>query len=162
MGLRWRRDLRVAGALQRIDTPGVLFFFGVLMSVAALDQAGLLVQLATSLDASIPSREALAGCIGLLSAVVDNVPLVAASQGMYSLAEYPADDQLWQLVAYCAGTGGSLLVIGSAAGVAYMGLVEGVSFGWYLRQVTPWALLGYAGGFGVYLLQSALIVGYSM
>ncbi|KAJ9529180.1 hypothetical protein QJQ45_007856 [Haematococcus lacustris] len=137
-------------ALKRIDTEGVLFFLGILLSVASLEAAGLLQELAQVLDQSLGSTEALAVAIGLASALVDNVPLVAATMGMYSLEQYPVDDRLWQLVAYAAGTGGSLLIIGSASGVAFMGL-EQARFGWYLQRITPWALLGYGAGLATYM-----------
>ncbi|KAJ9529367.1 hypothetical protein QJQ45_013803 [Haematococcus lacustris] len=137
-------------ALKRIDTEGVLFFLGILLSVASLEAAGLLQELAQVLDQSLGSTEALAVAIGLASALVDNVPLVAAAMGMYSLDQYPVDDRLWQLVAYAAGTGGSLLIIGSASGVAFMGL-EQARFGWYLQRITPWALLGYGAGLATYM-----------
>ena len=94
--------------------------------------------------------------IGIASAIVDNVPLVAASMGMYSLAQYPTDHFLWQFLAYCAGTGGSILVIGSAAGVAAMGL-EKIDFFWYLKRISGLALLGYFAGAGTYLLQHQMI-----
>jgi Na+/H+ antiporter NhaD/arsenite permease-like protein len=129
---------------------GVMFFLGVLMAVAALDSAGLLRDTAAFLGAHIKSPDLIAAAIGVASAVIDNVPLVAATMGMYDTAAVPADSELWQLIAYCAGTGGSLLVIGSAAGVAFMGL-EKASFGWYLRRVTPWALAGYLAGIATYV-----------
>lgn len=115
-----RESLRGLAAVKRIDTSGVLFFLGILLAVAGLDSAGILSQVAHYLDANVPSREFIATAIGLLSSVVDNVPLVAATMGMYSLDQIPQDSTLWQLIAFCAGTGGSILVIGSAAGVAFM------------------------------------------
>lgn len=115
-----RESLRGLAAVKRIDTSGVLFFLGILLAVGGLESAGLLGDLARYLDAHIPSRELIATAIGLLSAVVDNVPLVAATMGMYSLDQIPQDNALWQLIAFCAGTGGSILIIGSAAGVAFM------------------------------------------
>lgn len=115
-----RESLRGLAAIKRIDTSSVLFFLGILLAVAGLESAGILKTLALFLDSHIPSREIIATAIGMLSAIVDNVPLVAATMGMYSLDQIPQDAKLWQLIAFCAGTGGSLLVIGSAAGVAYM------------------------------------------
>lgn len=115
-----RESLRGLAAVKRIDTSGVLFFLGILLAVAGLESAGILTSLAHFLDSHIPTRELIATIIGLLSAVVDNVPLVAATMGMYSLDQVPRDGNLWQLIAFCAGTGGSLLIIGSAAGVAFM------------------------------------------
>jgi hypothetical protein len=105
------------------------------MLSSSLDAAGILKELATFLDQHLPSVDVVATVIGLASAIIDNVPLVAATQGMYSMEQYPADDRLWQLIAYCAGTGGSILVIGSAAGVAFMGM-EKVNFIWYLKKVS--------------------------
>jgi Na+/H+ antiporter NhaD/arsenite permease-like protein len=146
-----RSHLKVNRALKEIDITGVLFFLGILLSIAALNAAGLLKEVAFWLDAHVPSEQLVAGIIGLASALVDNVPLVAATQGMYSLAEHPADSALWQLIAYCAGTGGSLLIIGSSAGVAYMGLSKGATFGWYAKCIAPWAFLGYLSGLATYV-----------
>jgi Na+/H+ antiporter NhaD/arsenite permease-like protein len=117
-----REELMAPAALKKIDTSGVLFFLGILLSVGALDSSGILKGLATFLDQTFPSTEVVAVLIGIVSALIDNVPLVAATMGMYNLADVPMDSELWQLIAFCAGTGGSLLVIGSAAGVALMGL----------------------------------------
>lgn len=150
-----RQALKVPQALSRIDTQGVLFFLGILLSVGSLDAAGLLRELATWLDATVGSTELIAGAIGLASSVVDNVPLVAATMGMYDGARAPPDDELWQLIAYCAGTGGSILIIGSAAGVAFMGM-EKVDFFWYLRTVSGAALAGYLAGIAAYLAPGAL------
>lgn len=152
-----RANLKVPSALQRIDSQGVLFFLGILMSVASLESSGVLKDLAVWLNNHVPSEEIIAGAIGLVSAVIDNVPLVAATMGMYDLAQHPQDSSLWQLIAYCAGTGGSILIIGSAAGVAYMGL-EKADFFWYARKISPWALAGYLGGMGVYLAERTLPV----
>ena len=131
----------------------ILFFLGILLAVSALGATGLLANLAKSLDATVPSHAAVATIIGLVSAVVDNVPLVAAGIEMYTL---PENDLFWMMLAYCAGTGGSCLIIGSAAGVAAMGL-EHLDFMWYLRNITPWALLGYFSGVLVYLGQVAIV-----
>eukprot|EP01038_Epipyxis_sp_PR26KG_P013263 gene13263-17769_t len=147
-----QQELKAPAALKKIDTSGVLFFLGILLSIGALDSAGILKSLAEFLDQNIPDGSIVAALIGFASAVIDNVPLVAATMGMYSLNDVPADSQLWQLIAYCAGTGGSLLVIGSAAGVALMGL-EKVDFLWYAKRITLSALAGYLGGIGVYLAQ---------
>jgi Na+/H+ antiporter NhaD/arsenite permease-like protein len=122
-----------------------LFFLGILLSVSALESGHLLQQMADSLQALLPGEDALVFSIGLLSAVVDNVPIVAAVQGMYSLEQFATDHHFWLFIAYAAGTGGSLLIIGSAAGVAAMGMVR-IEFGWYLKKITPWALLGYVCG----------------
>lgn len=142
-------------ALSRIDTEGIIFFLGVLLSIGCLDSAGILKQLAQLLDATVPSQELIATAIGLASAVIDNVPLVAATMGMYDVAAVPQDSMLWQLIAYCAGTGGSILIIGSAAGVAFMGM-ESAEFLWYMRRVSPWALVGYLSGIAVYLGETSL------
>lgn len=115
-----RESLRGLAAVKRIDTSGVLFFLGILLAVAGLESAGILTSLARFLDNNVPALEVIPTMIGLLSAVVDNVPLVAATMGMYSLDKIPQDSELWQLIAFCAGTGGSILIIGSAAGVAFM------------------------------------------
>lgn len=145
-----RQDLNMYQILSRIDFTVLFFFLGILLCVSALDAAGLLKKLAQGLDALIPSTEIVAILIGVISAIVDNVPLVAASMGMYDLAHLPVDAPFWHLVAYCAGTGGSLLIIGSAAGVAYMSL-EQVTFTWFLRKISFAALLGYAAGIAVFL-----------
>ena len=150
--------LRVTAALRKIDTSGVLFFLGILLSIGALDSAGLLTNLAMFLNDNIPYKSLIAAAIGFASAVIDNVPLVAATMGMYPLDQVPMDSELWQLIAYCAGTGGSLLVIGSAAGVALMGL-EKVDFFWYVKKVSFAALIGYLGGIGAYLVQQAVVSG---
>ncbi|EOX98346.1 hypothetical protein QUC31_015229 [Theobroma cacao] len=148
-----RQQLKVPQALSRIDTQGALFFLGILLSVSSLEAAGLLRELANYLDAHIPNVELIASAIGVVSAIIDNVPLVAATMGMYDLTSYPQDSKFWQLVAYCAGTGGSMLVIGSAAGVAYMGM-EKVDFFWYFRKVSGFAFAGYAAGIAAYLAVS--------
>ncbi|XP_021892387.1 sodium/proton antiporter 1 isoform X2 [Carica papaya] len=128
-----RQKLKVPQALSRIDTQGALFFLGILLSVSSLEAAGILRELANYLDAHIPNTELIASAVGVVSAIIDNVPLVAATMGMYDLTSFPQDSEFWQLIAYCAGTGGSMLVIGSAAGVAFMGM-EKVDFFWYLRK----------------------------
>ncbi|XP_048337406.2 sodium/proton antiporter 1 isoform X1 [Ziziphus jujuba] len=145
-----RQKLKVPQALSRIDTQGALFFLGILLSVSSLESAGILRELANYLDAHIPNVELIASAIGVVSAVIDNVPLVAATMGMYDLTSFPLDSEFWQLIAFCAGTGGSMLVIGSAAGVAYMGM-EKVDFFWYLRKVSGFAFAGYAAGIAAYL-----------
>ncbi|KAH6826001.1 sodium:hydrogen antiporter 1 [Perilla frutescens var. hirtella] len=145
-----RQRLKVPQALSRIDTQGALFFLGILLSVSSLEAAGILRELANYLDSHIPNVELIASSIGVVSAIIDNVPLVAATMGMYDLSSFPQDSEFWQLVAYCAGTGGSMLVIGSAAGVAYMGM-EKVDFFWYLRKVSGFAFAGYAAGIAAYL-----------
>lgn len=146
-----RSDLKLPHALSRVDLSSTLFFLGILLSVDALTSANLLSQLALWLDKHVGNTTVIAGLIGLASAIVDNVPLVAASMGMYDLTHYPKDSRFWELVAYCAGTGGSILVIGSAAGVVFMGM-EKVDFFWYLKRISLAALLGYLAGIGAYLI----------
>lgn len=144
--------LSVNHALRKIDTPSILFFLGILLSVAVLQSTGVLGNMAVWMDEKIGSIPAITFTIGLLSSIVDNVPLVAAAQGMYSLEQFSTDHNFWLLLAYCAGTGGSALIIGSAAGVAAMGM-EKIDFIWYLKKISWLALLGYASGMAVYLLQ---------
>lgn len=147
-----KESLTLVSALNRIDMGSIMFFIGILMSVATLEHAHLLSALATWLDQTVGRLDVIVLLIGLASAVVDNVPLVAASMGMYDLAQYPADSFLWEFMAYCAGTGGSILIIGSAAGVAAMGL-EKIDFVWYARKISVLALIGYAAGAAVYILE---------
>ena len=145
-----RDALSVAGALQRVDTQSILFFLGILLAIGALQSAGLLASLAHHMDEAIGNVDVITMSIGLSSAVVDNVPLVAAAQGMYSLAHFPHDHHFWLFLAYCAGTGGSILIIGSAAGIAVMGM-QRITFGWYVRKMSLPALLGYLAGALAYL-----------
>lgn len=146
--------LSVISGLRRIDLAGVLFFLGILLAIGSLQTAGILKDLASILDKSVGDIYVLNILIGALSAIVDNVPLVAAAQGMYEIAPegvYGVDGTFWTFLAYCAGTGGSMLIIGSAAGVAAMGL-ERIPFGWYLKKISLLALLGYLAGAGVFIL----------
>ena len=145
-------------ALRKIDTPSILFFLGILLSIAALQVTGVLGDLAVTLNNAVGNISLITMLIGFLSAVVDNVPLVAAAQGMYSLDQYPTGHYFWEFLAYCAGTGGSCLVIGSAAGVAAMGL-EKLEFFWYLRIIGWLALLGYLAGALVFMGQHLLLPG---
>jgi Na+/H+ antiporter NhaD/arsenite permease-like protein len=147
--------LSVNHAIQKIDTPSILFFFGILMSIASLEYVGVLPELAAFLNTTIGDINLVAISIGLLSAVLDNVPLVAALQSMYSLEQYPQDHYFWELLAYTAGTGGSCLIIGSAAGVAVMGL-EKIDFFWYLKRISWIALIGYLVGALVFIVQHNL------
>jgi Na+/H+ antiporter NhaD/arsenite permease-like protein len=144
--------LSVSHALRKIDTPSILFFFGILMSISSLEVIGILPQMASTLNSSVGNINVVAICIGLLSAVFDNVPLVAALQSMYSLNDYPRDHYFWELLALTAGTGGSCLIIGSAAGVAVMG-IEKIDFFWYLKKVSWIALIGFIAGVGTFLIQ---------
>jgi Na+/H+ antiporter NhaD/arsenite permease-like protein len=146
-----RHHLSVASIIRRVDTPSVLFFLGILLAVASLETAGLLDVLATSLNSSIGNIYIINILIGLISAIVDNVPLVAGAMGMYPLSTYPQNHTFWELLAYCAGTGGSVLIIGSAAGVAIMGILK-INFIWYAKKISWLALLGYLGGIIVYYL----------
>ena len=130
----------------------ITFFIGILLAVAALEHTHILTSIAAWLDKEVGRQEIIVVLIGLVSAVVDNVPLVAASMGMYSLANYPTDSFLWEFMAYCAGTGGSILIIGSAAGVAAMG-IEKIDFIWYMKKISLYALLGYFAGAVLYILQ---------
>lgn len=148
-------------ALSRIEMSSILFFLGILMAVAALEslvygsimiegqevQMGTLRYVAELLNGAIPDQNIVVAILGVLSAIIDNVPLVAASMGMYTM---PIDDSLWHLIAYSAGTGGSMLIIGSAAGVAAMGM-EKIDFIWYLKKITWLAAIGFAAGFVVAL-----------
>jgi Na+/H+ antiporter NhaD/arsenite permease-like protein len=147
--------LSLTHALTRIDMPSIIFFVGILLSVATLEHTHVLSDLAVWLDEAVGRQDVIVMIIGLVSAVVDNVPLVAASMGMYNLAQYPADSFLWEFLAYCAGTGGSILIIGSAAGVAAMGL-EKIDFVWYVKKISGLALLGYVAGAVVYIAEYAL------
>jgi Na+/H+ antiporter NhaD/arsenite permease-like protein len=144
-GVDSRGDLMVTAVLRRIDMPSVLFFLGILVAVAGLQVAGHLTLLAEGLDKSLGNIYLINGAIGILSSIVDNVPLVAAAMGMYPMTQYPTDHLFWELLALCAGTGGSLLIIGSAAGVAAMGIMH-IDFIWYLRKMTIPAAIGYFGG----------------
>lgn len=137
--------LAVTSVLRRIDVPSVLFFLGILTAVAGLQVAGHLTDAAHLLDEKLGSMYAVNSVIGVLSSVVDNVPLVAAAMGMYPMTQFPVDHPFWELLAFCAGTGGSILIIGSAAGVATMGIL-GIDFLWYLRRMAFPAALGYFGG----------------
>ena len=148
-----KHTLSVAQALRKIDMPSILFFLGILICIAALQSTGVLTTTANWMSATIGNINAIAISIGLLSAIVDNVPLVAATQGMYSLTVYPTDHVFWEFLAYAAGTGGSVLIIGSAAGVAAMGM-EKINFFWYLRKISLPALIGYLAGCFAYILQN--------
>jgi Na+/H+ antiporter NhaD/arsenite permease-like protein len=146
-----KEDFSVTQALQRIDTQSVFFFLGILLAISALESTGMLSHMAQAMNDSIGNLPLIVTGIGLLSAIVYNVPLVAASMGMYDLTTYTMDHFLWEYIAYCAGTGGSILIIGSAAGVAAMGM-EKISFIWYLKKISLYALMGYLGGAAVYIL----------
>jgi len=149
------KQYSVAHALQRIDTQSILFFLGILLAITALQSIGILNSLATFLTGTLKNNYLVGTALGLLSAIVDNVPLVAASQGMFHLSEFPMDHPFWEFIALTTGTGGSAIIIGSAAGVAIMG-IERVDFMWYLKKISWLALIGFAAGILVYLLQLRL------
>ncbi|MCB0448062.1 MAG: sodium:proton antiporter NhaD [Gelidibacter sp.] len=146
-----KKSLSIVGILQKIDTPSILFFLGILMAVAALQTGGHLLQLATALDQTFDSIYVVNTLIGILSSIIDNVPMVAGAMGMYTMETYPVDHAFWELLAYCAGTGGSILIIGSAAGVAIMGIFH-IDFIWYMKKISILALLGYLAGVLTYVL----------
>ncbi len=149
-------DYDLAKALTRIDSPSILFFLGILLAVSALQSFGILGSLADTLNGTLKNDYLIGSTLGVLSAIVDNVPLVAAAQGMYDLSAYPTDHPFWEFLALTTGTGGSAIIIGSAAGVAVMG-IEHISFGWYLKKICWIALVGFAAGIGVFLLQQHLL-----
>lgn len=151
-----RNHLRVSSVLPKVDTSIILFYLGVLLSINALESAGLLNNTAQWLDSHVMTPMFIPIFIGLVSSVVDNVSLVAATIGMYDQTVFPVDSPFWLAVAYCAGTGGSILIVGSAAGVALMAL-EKVDFMWYTKHIAIPALLTYFAGFGTYLLINALV-----
>jgi Na+/H+ antiporter NhaD/arsenite permease-like protein len=151
-----RSSTGVLAVLQRIDMSSILFFLGILLAVGSLGSMGVLEAAAQWFDkVTNGNLKIVAIAIGLLSAVVDNVPLVAAGIEMYS---FPENDTFWMMLAYCAGTGGSCLIIGSAAGVAAMGL-EKIDFIWYAKNIGTWALAGYFAGIAVYLVQQMIVGG---
>jgi Na+/H+ antiporter NhaD/arsenite permease-like protein len=147
-----KHNFSVVHALRKIDTPSILFFLGILLSVATLQSVGVLTELSTWMTATLRNDNIIVMSIGLLSSIIDNVPLVAASQGMYDLSQYPTDHYFWEFLAYCTGTGGSVLIIGSAAGIAAMG-IEKIKFFWYLRYISLLALAGYFAGALTYIFQ---------
>jgi Na+/H+ antiporter NhaD and related arsenite permeases len=146
-----KKHLTLVNALHKIDISSILFFLGILLAIGVMESAGLLVIMAKWMTDTIGNLSAIVMATGLVSAVIDNVPLIAASQGMYSMSQYPVDNYLWEFLAYCAGTGGSILIIGSAAGVAAMGM-EKINFFWYLKKISWLAFIGYVGGAFVYVV----------
>lgn len=148
-----KERLTLASALQRIDMSSLVFFIGILLAVATLEHSHILSAHAQWLDQTVGNQALIVSIFGLVSAIIDNVPLVAASMGMYSLAQYPTDSFIWEFLAYAAGTGGSILIIGSAAGVAAMG-IEKIEFFWYIRKISLLALIGYVGGAIAYILMN--------
>lgn len=161
-----RSQFGILSVIRKIDTPSVLFFLGILLAVASLQTAGQLKDLASGLDSAFDTTTQMGvylvgGIIGILSAIIDNVPLVAAAMGMYDMVPgtyFAQDEFFWKYLAFTAGTGGSILIIGSAAGVAVMGL-EKIPFGWYLKKISFLALLGYLAGIAVYAVQRWIIFG---
>jgi Na+/H+ antiporter NhaD/arsenite permease-like protein len=169
-----KKKLKVIYILEKVDTPTIFFFLGILSAVAALQSAGQLTVMAEWLNENLGNIFLIDMAIGVLSAVVDNVPLVAGAMGMYPIEDaasiaamtdpaaiayasnFVQDGLFWEFLAYCAGTGGSILIIGSAAGVAAMGM-EKIDFIWYMKRISLLALLGYLSGAGVYYLQSLLL-----
>lgn len=152
----YKYKLTLVHALTRIDMASIVFFIGILLAVATLEHSHILSSLATWLSETVGRQDIIVLMIGFASAIVDNVPLVAASMGMYNLEQYPVDSFLWIFLAYCAGTGGSILIIGSAAGVAAMGL-EKIDFMWYLKKISLLAALGYLAGAATYIMQIKLV-----
>jgi len=148
-----RHSYSVAQALRKIDTATLLFFFGILMSVAFLQSSGILTHLSAWINEKTTNLTIQVLSLGILSSIIDNVPLVSAAQAMFSLEQFPTDSYFWEFLAYSAGTGGSILIFGSAAGVAAMGM-EKISFGWYLKKITVFALLGFLSGAFVYIIQN--------
>lgn len=151
---------RITNMLTRIDMGTILFFLGILMAVACLETIGVLTMLGEGLNVAFDGNHYMVtGIIGVLSSIVDNVPLVAGCMGMYPVAptgDMAVDGIFWQLLAYCAGVGGSMLIIGSAAGVVVMGL-EKITFGWYMKRITWIAFVGYLAGIGVYWLERTFL-----
>ena len=146
-----KHHLSVASTVQKIDTPSILFFLGILLAVAAIQTNGSLEFMGSALESSFNDFHITTTLLGLLSSLIDNVPLVAGAMGMYSMETFPHDHEFWTFLAYCAGTGGSVLVIGSAAGVAAMGILK-IDFLWYLRRIAWLALIGYFSGILVFIL----------
>jgi Na+/H+ antiporter NhaD/arsenite permease-like protein len=158
-----KSKLSVSGVIRKVDTPSVMFFLGILLAVGALSSAGQLLDLASWLEVKMEGNiYAINVIIGLLSSIVDNVPLVAGAIGMYEVGPfeaglaYPVDHPFWEFLAYCAGTGGSALIIGSAAGVAVMGILK-IDFVWYLKRISLLALSGYLAGALFYYLENTLL-----
>lgn len=164
-GLTKDQEHRLPSIISRIDMSSILFFLGILMAVAVLQATGILASAASWLDAKVHNVYIINILLGILSSIVDNVPLVAAAMGMYPIeaagatgyaANFVVDGTFWEFLSYCAGVGGSMLIIGSAAGVIAMGL-EKISFGWYLKRFTLLALVGYLAGAAVYILEAEVL-----
>ena len=151
-----KTHLSVITALKKIDTASILFFLGILLCVSALQSSGILATTAHLLNYTIKNESAISIMLGLFSAIIDNVPLVASAMGMFNLSHYPCDHYIWEFIAYCTGTGGSILIIGSAAGVVAMGM-EKISFIWYLKKISLLAFTGFSAGAIIYILQNILL-----
>ena len=156
-----KQQYRIPKVISRVDMPSILFFLGILMAVAVLQSTGVLATLANVLDTHVHDVYIINTLLGALSSVIDNVPMVAGVMGMYPIADptvsgyaanFVVDGHFWGLLSYCAGVGGSLLIIGSASGVIAMG-IEKINFGWYLKKFSGLALLGYLLGIGIYILE---------
>jgi Na+/H+ antiporter NhaD/arsenite permease-like protein len=152
-----KRPYTASHALSRIDTSSILFFLGILLAVGGLQSLGILRNISEWMGETVGNLDLIVIIIGLVSAIVDNVPLVAASMGMYDVATYPPDHKIWEFLAYCAGTGGSILILGSAAGVAVLGM-EKIDFFWYLKKIGWLAFIGYIAGALVYLAIFAVLM----
>lgn len=153
-----KSNLTVIGILKKVDTPTIFFFLGILLAVSSLQSSGILSHVADYLNTTIGNIYVINVVIGLLSSIVDNVPLVAAAMGMYpidSVGAFAQDGVFWEFLAYCAGTGGSVLIIGSAAGVAVMGILK-IDFIWYLKRISFLALIGYVYGALAYILMNLI------
>jgi len=146
------KRLLVYHIIKKIDMPNIMFFAGILLAVGVLEASHLLTGFAGILENTFGNNHTVIFVLGIISAIVDNVPLVAATMGMYSLEMFPMDDFIWEFIAFCCGTGGSMLVIGSAAGVVAMGIERKLTFGWYMKRITPLAFLGYCAGAFSYLI----------
>ena len=144
----------VHASLTKIELPSILFFLGILMAVGALESLGILFNFAGWINEVIPNSDVVIVLLGHLSALIDNVPLVAASIGMFP---NPIDDPLWHGIAYSAGTGGSMLIIGSAAGVVAMGM-EKIDFFWYIKKITLLAMVGFWAGYGTFILMRDFVL----
>nr|WP_321403056.1 sodium:proton antiporter NhaD [uncultured Desulfobacter sp.] len=151
-----KQPLTMVHALTKIDMASIVFFIGILLAVATLEDSHILTTLAAWLNRTIGEQSIIVAVIGVISSIIDNVPLVAASMGMYDIHQFATDNFLWTFLAFCAGTGGSLLIIGSAAGVAAMGL-EKINFFWYVKKISGLAVLGYIAGILVFLVQVRLL-----
>ena len=146
------RRLTIYQVIKEVDIPSILFFAGILLAIGVLAASGQLNQLASILESTFGDKRIEMFFIGAISSIIDNVPLVAATMKMYSLNDYETNHFIWQFIAFNCGTGGSMLVIGSAAGIAAMGIDRNLTFGWYMRKIAPVAALSYCIGAGIYLI----------